>query len=320
MKTPRSISRRNFLTGSTVLLTGPVWKLFDNLLPEFNPDPIIDIHQHTDYHGRTNKQLLAHQRAMRISTTVLLPSWRPDDALSGNEWLESGWKRWKTTGNEVCYQFAQKYPGEFLFGANGVPGQPDMIRRIEKYLKLGAPIIGEMKYGVACDSPEMQKIYELAQVYEVPVLMHWQYQRYNFGFERFHKMLEKYPKVNFIGHAQTWWVNIDKDHEDQNNLYPGGKVNRGGLTDQLLSDYPNMYADLSAGSGLNALTRDEKHAKGFLDRHQDKLMYGSDCGDPVGRMPECRGAEAIAAIRRLSVNKEIERKVLYENSKQLLRL
>ena len=55
-------------------------------------------------------------------------------------------------------------------------------------------IIGEQKFGVECDSPEMQKIYELAQDYRVPVLMHWQYEMYNYGFERFHKMLEKYPR------------------------------------------------------------------------------------------------------------------------------
>ena len=64
-------------------------------------------------------------------------------------------------------------------------------------------IIGELKFGVEYDSPGMQKIYQLAQAYDVPVLMHWQYKMYNYGFERFYKMLEKYSKVNFIGHAQT---------------------------------------------------------------------------------------------------------------------
>ena len=105
----------------------------------------------------------------------------------------------------------EQHRKEFLFGANDVPDLPDGIPEIEKYLKLGAVIIGELKFGVECDSPEMQKIYQLAQTYNVPVLMHWQYKMYNYGFERFYKMLEKYPKVNFIGHAQTWWANIDKN-------------------------------------------------------------------------------------------------------------
>ena len=38
---------------------------------------------------------------------------------------------------------------------------------------------------------------------------------------------------------------------------------RGSSTDRYLSDYPNMYGDLSAGSGLNALKRDEEHAREF---------------------------------------------------------
>src|SRR2546425_8640896 len=97
-------------------------------------------------------------------------------------------------------------------------------------------------------------------------------------FRSSHTMLDKFPKVNFIGHAQTWWANIDRNC-DQVTMYPKGKVTPGGITDRLLSDYPNMYGDLSAGSGLNSMLRDEDQAREFLKRHQDKLMFGSDCTD-----------------------------------------
>ncbi|MGE0760043.1 MAG: hypothetical protein AB7O38_23725, partial [Pirellulaceae bacterium] len=137
--------------------------------------------------------------------------------------------------------------------------------------------------------------------------------------DRFHKMLEKFPKTNFIGHAQTMWGNIDKNHV-QEQLYPKGKVTPGGLTDRYLRDYPNMYADLSAGSGLNALTRDEDHTPGFFERHQDKLIYGSDCADRFGQGKECQGAQTIAAVRRFATSKAIERKLLYENAKKLFRI
>ena len=194
------------------------------------------------------------------------------------------------------------------------------MSEIEKYLKLGGVVIAEQKFGVECDSPEMQRIYELAAHYRVPVLMHWQYRRFNYGFERFYKMLEKHPKTKFVGHAQTWWANIDKNHQDQAVLYPKGKVTPGGLTDRYLSDYSNMYGDLSAGSGLNALKRDEDHARGFLARHQDKLMYGSDCDDRVGAGPQCQGAETIEMLRRLASGKAIERKLLYKNAKRVFRI
>lgn len=288
----------------------------EGILPDENL--IIDIHQHTNYSGRTDDQLLTHQRAMGISTTILLPSGRPLSYGATYYGVSNGLQA-KATGNEACYEFAQKYPKEFLFGANEVPDFPGAIEEIEKYLKLGAPVIGEQKFGVECDSAEMQKIYELAQTYQVPVLMHWQYGMYNRGFERFHAMLKKYPKVNFIGHAQTFWANIDKDHRDQNILYPKTKVTPGGITDRLLSDYPNMFGDISAGSGLNSFLRDEDQAHAFLDRHQDKLLFGSDCSDIVGHGPACQGAQTIQSIRRLA-SKNIAQKVLYKNAKKLFRL
>lgn len=321
MRTSRSISRREFLAGTTLLLTGTALKWHGVKIPGTDPEPIIDIHVHLNHGGRTGPELLAHQRAMGVTTSILLPAGREvstasthygeANGLGGNPLM---------LGNEDCYNYAQQHPEEFLFGVNEVPDLPDTIQELEKYLKLGAKVIGESKFGVECDSPEMQQIYQLAGSYNVPVLMHWQYQRYNMGFERFPNMLEKYPDVNFIGHAQTWWANIDKDHNDQSVMYPDTKVTPGGLTDRLLSDFPNMYGDLSAGSGLNSLTRDEDHAREFLERHQNKLMFGSDDTDTIGSIPDCRGAEAIATIRRLSPTKEIERKVLYENAKTLFRL
>ena len=97
-------------------------------------------------------------------------------------------------------------------------------------------------------------------MFGVPVLMHFQHQTYNTDIHRFYKLLEKFPAVNFIGHAQTFWGNIDAA-VSQKDLYPKGKIVAGGITDRYLRDYPNMYGDLSAGSGLNAMTRDEDHAR-----------------------------------------------------------
>jgi predicted TIM-barrel fold metal-dependent hydrolase len=69
-----------------------------------------------------------------------------------------------------------------------------------------------------------------------------------------------------------------------------------------------------------ALLRDEDHTRAFIERHQDKLMYGSDCNDSVGEGEKCSGAQALAAIRRLAPSKEIERKLLFENAKRVLKL
>ena len=312
------IKQTSFAGVGTFLVMGSTPSLFASIFGS-NNEPIIDIHQHTNYKGRSNEHLIGHQRAMGITTTILLPAGHPVSYGSTHYGVSNGLQG-EATANEACYEVAQLYPKEFFFGANEVPDVPGATEEIEKYLKLGALMIGESKFNVECDSPEMQNIYKLAHAYNVPVLMHWQYNMYNRGFDRFHKMLKKYSKVNFIGHAQTWWANIDKNHNDQNILYPTGKVTPGGLTDRLLSDYSNMYGDLSGSSGLNALTRDEENTREFLKRHQDKLLYGSDCDDAEGRSPACEGAQAITAIRKLSAGKEIERKLLFENAKKILKL
>ena len=310
--------RREFLTSSSLALLGMATTSF-KASPIAAVEPIVDIHQHLGYSGRPDDVLLSHQRVMGATTTILLPAGRPVSRPSTHDGVSNGLQA-ECLGNEACRQFATAHGKAFAFGANEVPDIEGATEEIERYLKRGGVIIAEQKFGVECDAPAMQKIYELAQAHRVPVLMHWQFQMYNYGFERFYKMLEKYPKVNFLGHAQTWWANVDKNNADQTVMYPKGPVTSGGLTDRYLSDYPNLYGDLSAGSGLNALTRDEDFTRDFLTRHQDKLVYGSDCNDHEGSGPKCLGAQTIAVIRRLAASKTVERKLLYGNAKKLFRL
>lgn len=315
---PQPVSRREFLTAASLAITG-AWLTGCQTTMESATEPIIDIHQHLGYNGRPDDVLVSHQRAMGITRSILLPAGKPVRTASTHDGVSNGLQA-KCLGNRACYEFARGHAGEFLFGANEVPDIEGAAAEIEKYLKLGAVVIAEQKFGVECDSPEMQRLYQLAADYRVPILMHWQYKMYNYGFERFYKILEKFPRTTFIGHAQTWWANIDQNHQNQSVLYPKGKVTPGGITDRYLSDYSNMYGDLSAGSGLNAFTRDEEHASGFFQRHQDKLIYGSDCNDLVGTGPACQGAQTLAVVRRLAPSKAIERKLLYENAKRIFRI
>lgn len=313
-----SVSRRTFLVSSTASLIGTALPGQETTGAAAKAEPIIDIHQHTHYHDRGDDEMIAHQRMMGVTTTILLPAGIPVNRPSTHAGKSNGLAaRCGTT--ETCQKIALAHTGEFLWGANEVTDVEDAPAVIEKWLKLGACIIGEQKFNVECDSPHSQRLYELAAAYSVPILLHFQHQTYNLGYDRLYKMLEKYPKTNFIGHAQTFWGNIDKAHNPK-DLYPKGKVTPGGLTDRYLADYPNMFADMSAGSGLNALTRDEEHTKAFFDRHQDKILYGSDCADHLGRGPGCQGAQTIAMIRKLAPNKAVEQKILFENSKKLFRL
>ena len=291
------LTRRAFLLAAPGCLVGP------------SPaaEKIIDIHQHTPYSGRPAESLVAHQRKLGISKTILLPAGSRLGLAAG------------AGGNETVIELARQYPGEYVYFANEVPDLPEARAVLEKYLKAGAIGIGEQKFPVDCDSPHLQRVAEVAREFGVPVLLHFQHGAYNLGIERFHKMLEKYPKVNFIGHAQTWWGNIDGNH-DQTVMYPKTRVTPGGITDRLLADYPNMYGDLSAGSGLNSMLRDEEHARGFLARRQNKLLFGSDCSDSAGEGEACLGARILAAIRKLAPGPAAARKILYENAARLMKI
>jgi predicted TIM-barrel fold metal-dependent hydrolase len=292
---PEMITRRSLLAGlAAPLLSQPA-------------EPIIDIHQHTNYSGRSDEELITHQREMGVSKTILLPAGSKYGLAAG------------AGGNDTVVALAHRLPKEYVFFANELPDIPEARPVIEKFLKMGAIGIGEQKFPVEVDSKHIELIADIAAEHRVPVLLHFEHKHYNFGIENFHKVLERHPKVNFIGHAQTWWGNIDKNH-DQTQMYPKTPVTPGGITDRLLSDYPNMWGDLSAGSGLNSMLRDEGHAREFLKRHQDRLLFGSDCSDRKAGSEKCLGVPIIAAVRKLAPDKKAERKMLYGNASKLMKI
>jgi len=61
---------------------------------------------------------------------------------------------------------------------------------------------------------------------------------------------------------------------------------------ELLRTYPNIWGDLSAGSGYNALARDPEWAYGFLEEFQDRLMMGLDICIPSNDRCELLGSSA----------------------------
>ena len=65
----RPFSRREFLVTAATAAGAFAFA-------EDAPEPVIDIHQHTDYAGRTDEQLIAHQRTMGVTHTILLPAGR----------------------------------------------------------------------------------------------------------------------------------------------------------------------------------------------------------------------------------------------------
>ncbi|SVC81484.1 uncharacterized protein METZ01_LOCUS334338, partial [marine metagenome] len=68
-------SRRSFLiAGATSVATALPVLGQNEKQKDVTDEPIIDVHQHTNYLFRSDKKLVAHQRIMGVTTTLLLPA------------------------------------------------------------------------------------------------------------------------------------------------------------------------------------------------------------------------------------------------------
>jgi predicted TIM-barrel fold metal-dependent hydrolase len=159
----------------------------------------------------------------------------------------------------------------------------ESVKLLSEVIKAGAHGFGEVKFHVEADGPEMRRLYAAAAELNVPVTIHFQEVPhtptegvFNTGFKRFDKILKKFQKTTFVGHCDAFWANVSAGYANDVD-YPRSPIVRGGITDKWLGDYPNLFGDLSANSGNNALTRDPSFTADFLKRHRSKLFFGSDC-------------------------------------------
>ena len=232
-------------------------------------------------------------------------------------------------------------PNRFTWFNSYDVAKPDAEQVLTQAAKDGAQGFGEMKFHVAADGPEFRRIYALAADLRIPILIHFQEVdhfpgegTWATGYARtFESILKAYPKTTFIGHADAFWANVSADYQNE-AAYPAGPIKRGGVTDRLLGDYPNLFGDLAANSGNNALSRDAGFTADFLKRHQDKLFFGSDCSCSDGRgggvsqnnnpaaarlAGKCVARETLGLLKR-SCSPAIFEKLVWGNIHKLLRI
>jgi predicted TIM-barrel fold metal-dependent hydrolase len=234
----------------------------------------------------------------------------------------------------------EKYPGRFVWSAATDVTRPEAENDLRQAAKQGAIAFGELKAHVAADGPELRRLYALAGELGLPILVHFQevphYDgegTFGTGFKEFETVLKAFPKTTFVGHADAFWANIDAKYANE-AAYPTGPVTRGGVTDKLLGDYPNLYGDLSANSGNNAMSRDPEFTASFLKRHQNKLIFGSDCGCADGKgsglgqpnnpaaarlVGQCV-ARATLTLLQKSTTPDVFRKLVWENGHRVYRI
>jgi hypothetical protein len=112
---------------------------------------------------------------------------------------------------------------------------------------------------------------------------------YNTGFERFESVPKAYCNVIFVGHAQTWWGHISAELDPNGDVPNRPGKSPGGLTDRLLSDYENIYGDLSVWvPTLSLVTR-------ILPMTLGSGTAGSSFGEVIAPVATAREREYEAA-------------------------
>ena len=302
-------TRRQFLGAMTATCATAPW-LGEAQIEAAPTDgiPLIDCHLHINHFDRTVEDTIRHMDATGTSKAFVLP-------------LETGEGGVLLRSETVLHAFHAHKDRVIPFCQTDIR-QADVLQRIRAYHLLGCRGIGEQKEHLPLDDRRVERIIALCDELDWPITIHFQdgEKGFNQGLaQHLERYLKKYKKVRIIGHAQTWWAHISADVPDPaKSLYPKGPVKSGGVIDKLMTDYPNLYGDMSAGSGYNALSRDEEFTMGFIERHPRQLLFGSDCPCYDGQGKNFRGMcyskQLQSFLKRIVKDPGTLRNILHDNA------
>lgn len=283
---------------------------------------IIDIHNHADYHQYSAEKVIENMDKYGIDVTCLL-SWEAPKL----DYDHAAKKAFSPFSDmpvpfERCVSYKEKFPDRFLLGFCPDPREPDAIDRLKAVVELyDISICGELKLRMMYDNPDAIRLYKVAGELGLPVLMHFDYEYgsepkypwpshwYGGGIDCLERVLKQCPETNFIGHAPGFWAHISNDEKYKDVPYPKGEVIPNGKIEQLLEKYPNLYCDISSGSGHNALSRDLEFTKKFLTKWQDRVLFARDYFDNVHR----------ELIDSLDIDDSVREKIYSGNAKRIMR-
>lgn len=294
------------------------------------PTRLVDSHQHVLWHQRDDHGLVADLDAHGISYAWLL-SWCLGLAEQSSDWAHClNPVHYRPDGTHPGVPLSdllatrEKFPSRFLVGfcPNPVwPGAPAMLEAAHRMH--GVRICGEWKFRVEFDDPRSLAIFRMAGKLGLPVVLHldvpwlakpqggapvFQPAWYGGTVARLESALRACPETTFIGHAPGFWREISGDADASPDPYPSGPVTPGGRLHQLFDTHANLYADLSAGSGRNALSRDPAHATQFLTRYADRLLFGRDY----------YGTELHDFLKTLPLSADVVEKIYWRNAERLV--
>ncbi len=291
---------------------------------------MIDSHQHVFWWKRNDVGLIADMDEHGIETAWLL-SWEIgpfEDHAYYHHALNPVHRRPDGTHAGIplsdLIKARDRYPDRFILGYCPHPLLGDAPGFFEAaYHMHGVRVCGEWKFRMLFDDPRCLNLFRKAGELGCPVVLHldvpyihdektgeptYMTDWYGGTVANLERALQACPQTNFIGHAPGFWREISGDSDIARSAYPRGPVTQGGRLYDLFDRYPNLYADISAGSGRGAFERDLEHARTFAIRYADRLLFARDY----------YGGEWNQLIDSLDLPEDIRTKICGENAKRLL--
>jgi predicted TIM-barrel fold metal-dependent hydrolase len=245
---------------------------------------LIDVHTHLGRWGSrkepdmTEDELLGRMDELGIDKAVILPLGMTPECFM------------LPFDTEDVLAVHRRHPDRIIPFCNldprsGHSPEADYMWVFEEWRDAGCKGLGELTANLPFDDPMCLNLYRQCGRVGFPVLFHLAVQvayglygvADEMGLPRLEKTLRECPQTVFIGHAMAFWAEIASNVEEETRGgYPPGPVAGPGRTPQLLKQCPNLYGDLSAGSGFNAISRDPEFGYRFLEDCQDKLLFGTD--------------------------------------------
>lgn len=285
---------------------------------------IIDAHNHPDWYGMSLPAFLDNMKSCGIDKTWLL-SWEspPDEYNPDYIAVTPDYGPRGPISFERCAMYAEKHPDKFILGYAPDPRRPEAIDLLKHAIALhGVRVYGEIKLRMMYDNPDALRMFRFCGEAGLPVVVHIDYEFdtgrtyprpnwwYGGGIDAFERAVKACPETVFLGHAPGFWAHLSGDDQYDKVPYPSGKIEPDGKVLEMLEKYPNLYCDISAGSGLRAFERDREFAKQFITRYQDRILYGRD--DFHNNHQQF--------LNSLDLPKSVLDKLYYMNANKLLRL
>lgn len=240
---------------------------------------------------------------------------------------------YQTQSNEEAMELARQYPDRLAWFCNidprSISNSPDadLSHMLMFYKERGARGVGEVCANLYFDDPLVLNLFSHCQACDLPLTFHiapgiggTYGLADDYGLPRLEKVLKLFPDLKFFGHSQCFWSGISADVTEKTwTGYPTGKVTPGRVV-ELMENYPNLYGDMSAGSGYNAITRDPEFGYWFLEKFQDRLFYATDICDPANDQAEFFGFSAWldTALATGRLGRVAYEKICWKNAEKVL--